>query len=342
MRDPYDVLGLDRSASAVDIKRAYRKLAKDYHPDRHGGDKGAQARFAELNAAYEILGDKDKRTQFDRGEIDAEGKPRFQGFGAGGGGFEGAGGFDPRAFAEAFAGFGGRGGRASAGPRGRTRTFRFTSGPERGFGGGSPEEDEFLRTVFESAGAGAQPRAGAARQAPRGADVRAEVAVTLEDIAAGKRPQAALPTGKVVALTLPKGVADGQVIRLKGQGRPSPAGGPAGDALVTVRLVPHPLFRVEGSDLRIEVPVGLHEAVLGAKIAVPTLSGKVQVTVPAGTRGDRTLRLKGKGLPKEGGAGDLLVALRIVLPEEPDADLESLARRWRDAGRPSPRGAAFD
>jgi DnaJ-class molecular chaperone len=341
MRDPYDVLGLDRSASAADVKRAYRKLAKDYHPDRHGGDKRAQARFAELNAAHEILGDKDKRARFDRGEIDAEGKPRFQEF-QGFGGFEGAGGFDPRSFAEAFAGFGGARGRSSGGPQGRTRTFRFTSGPEGGFGGGFADQDEFLRTVFESAAAGAGPRPGGARQAPRGADLRADVAVTLEDIAAGRRPQVALPTGKTMALTSPKGVADGQVIRLKGQGRPSPAGGAAGDALVTVRFVPHPLFRVEGSDLRVEVPVSLDEAVLGAKVAVPTLSGKVQVTVPPGTRGGGTLRLKGKGLPKESGAGDLLVALRIVLPDEPGAELEALARRWRDERRPSPRGAGFD
>jgi DnaJ-class molecular chaperone len=335
MRDPYEVLGLERSASAADVKRAYRKLAKEYHPDRHGGDKRAQARFAELNAAYEILGDKDKRAQFDRGAIDAEGKPRYQGFeGFGGGGFESAGGFDPRAFAEAFAGFG-RGGR---GGRGRTRTYRFTSGPEGPFAGGSGEDDEFIRTIFESAGGG--PRAGAsgARQPARGANLRAEVAVTLEDIAAGKRPQVELPSGKVVALTLPAGVSDGQVIRLKGQGRPSASRGPAGDALVTVRLVPHPVFRVEGSDLRVEVPVGLEEAVLGAKIAVPTLSGKVQLTLPPWTKGSGALRLKGKGLPKpSGGAGDLLVAPRIVLPDEPDPELEQLARRLREAGHAAAR-----
>ena len=341
MRDPYQVLGLDRSASASDIKRAYRRLAKEHHPDRHGGDARAQARFAELNAAYEILGDKDRRAQFDRGEIDAEGKPRFRGFeGFSGGGFEGSGGFDPRAFAEAFAGFGQRR-RASAGARGRTRTYRFTGGPE-GPSGSFGQDDEFIRTIFESAGVGPSTGESSGRTAQRGADLRAEVSVTLEDIAAGKRPQVALPSGKVMALTLPDGVADGQVIRLKGQGRPGPGGGPAGDALVTVRLVPHPLFRVEGSDLRVEVPVSLEEAVLGAKVSVPTLSGNVQVTVPPWTKGGGALRLKGKGLPKAGGAGDLLVALRIVLPDEPDPALEALARRWRGAGRPGPRGRAFD
>jgi DnaJ-class molecular chaperone len=337
MRDPYEVLGLDRSASAADIKRAYRELAKTYHPDRHGGDKRAQARFAELNAAYEILGDKQKRAQFDRGEIDAEGRPR-RGFGGfAGGGFEKGGGFDPSAFAEAFAGF--RRGTRAGGPRGRSRTYRFTSGPEGPLGGGFSDEDDFIRTIFESAGAGPGGGAGAGRQAQRGADVRAEVAVTLEDIAAGRRPQVALPTGKVMALTLPEGVADGQAIRLKGQGHASPGGGPAGDALITVRLVPHPTFRVEGNDLRVEVPVGLEEAVLGAKISVPSLSGKVQVTLPPWTKGGGALRLKGKGLPKAGGgAGDLLVALRIVLPDEPDPELEALARRWREAGRPMPPG----
>jgi DnaJ-class molecular chaperone len=175
-----------------------------------------------------------------------------------------------------------------------------------------------------------------------GADVRAEVAVTLEDIAAGKKPKVSLPSGKTVALTLPKGVADGQVIRLQAQGLPSPSGGPPGDALVTVRFVPHPLFKAEGADPRLDLPVSLDEAVLGAKIAVPTLSGKVQITIPPNSSSGRVLRLKGKGLPKATGAGDLLVTPRIVLPEGASADLEALMQKWRDGKRTSPRGAAFD
>ncbi len=331
MRDPYDVLGVGRSASEAEVKRAYRKLAKQYHPDKHAGDKKAQARFAEINSANEILGDKDKRAKFDRGEIDAEGKPRFQGFegarGGQGGGFEN---IDPAVFEDILSSFG-RGG-------GGGRTFRFTSGPggARTFqSGGGAGDDDLLRSVF-----GGRARSGPAG-AP-GADVRGEIAVTLEDVAAGRHPKVTLPTGKTIALTLPKAVADGQVIRLQGQGQPSLSGGAPGDALVTVRFVPHPLFKPEGSDLRLDLPVSLDEAVLGAKIAVPTLSGKVQVTVPPHSSSGRVLRLRGKGLPKAGGSGDLLVTPRIVLPETTDPELEVLMKRQRDGNPPSPRGPAID
>ena len=333
MRDPYEVLGVGRSASEAEIKRAYRKLAKQYHPDKHAGDKRAQAKFSEINSANEIIGDKEKRQKFDRGEIDAEGKPKFQGFegfhpGRGGGGFEN---IDPAAFEEILSSLG------RGGPGGGARTFRFTSGPggARSFEGGGPGGDDFLSSIFGGRGRAAHPSAP-------GADVRADVGVTLEDIAAGRKPKVTLPTGRTVALTLPKGVADGQVIRLQGQGLPSHSGGPPGDALVTVRFVPHPLFKAEGSDLRLELPISLDEAVLGAKIPVPTLSGKVQVTIPPGTSSGRTLRLKGKGLPKASGSGDLLVTPRIVVPDSADGELETLMKKWRDAKRPSPRGSAFD
>ncbi len=329
MRDPYDVLGVGRSASQAEVKRAYRKLAKENHPDKHAGDKKAQAKFAEINSAYEIVGDKDKRGQFDRGEIDAEGKPRFQGFqgGPGQGGFEN---IDPSAFADIFADIN-RGG-------GGARTFRFSTrpGPGARAGGFDPDEDVFS-SLFGAAG-----RAQRGGRPPPGADIRADVAVTLEDIAAGKKPRVALPTGKTVDFTLPKGVADGQIIRLQGQGQASPGGGPPGDALVTIRFVPHPLFKAEGADLRLDLPVSLDEAVLGAKIPVPTLSGKVQVTIPPGSSSGRTLRLKGKGLPAQQGHGDLLVTPRIVLPAAADGELEALMRRWRGETHASPRGPAFD
>ena len=331
MRDPYDVLGLGRSASEAEVKRAYRKLAKENHPDRHPGDAKRQAKFTEVSSAYEILGDKETRAKFDRGEIDAEGKPRFQGFAGGPGGQAGFENIDPRAFADMFSGF----------SRGGARSFRFsTGGAGAGAGAGADHgvEDDILRSVLGGmAGGRARPQRSAA-----GADVRAEVAVTLEDIASGKRVNVTLPTGKTVALTLPKGVADGQVTRLPGQGRPSASGGKPGDALVTIRLVPHPLFKAEGADLRLDLPVSLDEAVLGAKIAVPTLSGKVHVTIPPGSDTGRTLRLKGKGLPGAKGQGDLLVTPRIMLPEAADAELAELMRRWRDENRSSPRGAAFD
>ena len=336
MRDPYDVLGLGRAASEAEIKRAYRKLAKENHPDRRGDDPKARAKFSEISAAYDVLGDKAKRAQFDRGEIDAEGKPRFQGFEGFRGGSGAQAGFenvDPRAFADMFSGLG-RGG-------GGGRSFRFATGPG-GAGafesGGSGGNDELLRSIL--GGLGGRQR-GAAAGAP-GADVKADVAVTLEDIAAGTKPKVTLPSGKTVALTLPKGVADGQVIRLQGQGGASASSAAPGDALVTVRLVPHPLFKLEGADLRLDLPVSLDEAVLGARIAVPTLSGKVHVTVPPRSSSGRALRLKGKGLPTKSGHGDLLVTPRTVLPENADGELETLMRRWRDENRPSPRGPAFD
>ena len=339
MRDPYEVLGLSRSASEAEIKRAYRKLAKENHPDRHGGDPKAQAKFSELNSANEILGDKKKRAQFDRGEIDAEGKPRFQGFEgfrAGPGAQGGASGFeniDPSAFADIFSGLG-------RGSRGGTRTFRFSTGPG-GSGAAGAEfggDDDLLSSILGGLGGRAK---GGSPGAP-GADVRAEIAVTLEDIAAGTKPKVTLPSGKTVALTLPKGVSDGQVIRLPRQGQASLSGGAPGDLLVTVRLVPHPLFKVEGSDLRLDLPVSLDEAVLGAKIPVPTLSGKVQVTIPPQSSSGRVLRLKGKGLPSKAGYGDLLVTPRIVLPDGRDPELDALMRRWRESDGRSPRGPAFD
>ena len=343
MRDPYDVLGVGRSASEAEIKRAYRKLAKENHPDRHSADakaqKRAQAKFSEINSAYEVLGEKEKRGQFDRGEIDAEGKPRFQGFegfrpGQGAqGGFEN---IDPRTFSDIFSGFGSGGGGA--------RRFRFATG---GPGGGrrfetSGGEDDILSSILGGLGGGRGRGAATAGPGAPGTDTRADVAVTLEDIAAGRKPKVTLASGKTVQLTLPKGVTDGQVIRLPGQGQPSLSGGAPGDALVTVRFVPHPIFKVEGSDLRLDLPVSLHEAVLGAKIPVPTLSGKVQVSIPPHSSSGRVLRLKGRGLPKQSGHGDLLVTPRIVLPDKADGELEALMRRWRDEKRPSPRGTLFD
>lgn len=333
MRDPYDVLGVDRAASAAEIKRAYRKLAKESHPDRHKGDVRAKDRFAEINAAYEVVGDKDKRAQFDRGEIDAEGKQRFQGFegfsgqgsGGPGGGYGGRGfeNIDPRDFANIFSNLGGR---HASGPGGGTRTFQFSTGGGRA-GGAGPD---ILSSIFGGSG---RPQPGQPGTRPaRGADVKAEIAVTLEDIAAGRKPAVGLPSGKSVALTLPKGVSDGQVIRLKGQGQPSPSGGAAGDLRVTVRFVPHPLFTVAGADLRTDVPVSLPDAVLGAKIAVPTLAGRVQIAVPAMADTGKAMRLKGKGLPRKNGHGDLLVDLKITLPDRPDGELDALMQLWREAG----------
>lgn len=315
MRDPYTILGVPRTASEKDIKSAYRKLAKALHPDQNPNDKTAHAKFAEATAAYDLLSDKAKRGQYDRGEIDAEGNPKFTGFGgfdgAGtrGGRTAGAGGFNAedilKEFMSGFAAGGGR--RASGNP------FEGTSA-----GGGAGWDP------FSASGAGAQ---GSRTPRGKGADININLTVTLEDANAGKSIPVALPTGKTVSVKLPIPLEEGQQIRLRGQGQPSPIGGPAGDALVTVKFARHKHFRRDGNDLRVDVPITLYEAVLGAKVRVPTLSGNVELNLPAGPDTSKALRLKGKGLF---GKGDLYVNLRVVLPDGGDPDLESLMRFWRD------------
>ena len=261
MRDPYSVLGVSKTASESEIKSAFRKLAKKYHPDSNKNEPKAKERFNEANAAYEIVGDKDKRGKFDRGEIDAEGKPRFQGFE--GFGFPGGG-----------AGAGG-GAHPGAGTGG-ARTFRWsTSGSES-----DPfAADDVLNEIFGSFGRGRAGSAGAGGGAgPRpkpvkGDDVSATVAVTLEQLVKGEKARVDLPGGRTVDVAIPPGTASGKVIRLRGQGRPGVLGGPAGDARVTVEFVPHPHFRVDGNILRREVNIPLEDAVLGGKLRVPTLDG---------------------------------------------------------------------
>jgi DnaJ-class molecular chaperone len=303
MVDPYKALGVKKTASEAEIKSAFRKLAKKYHPDSNKSDPKAKERFNEANTAYEIIGDKDKRAQFDRGEIDAEGKQRFQGF-------------------EGFGQGGPRGGQSGGGGR----TFRWSTG---GADGDPFASDDILSEIF---GGGSRGRGGARAkaQAAKGGDVNATVAVTLEQLVAGKKVRVDLPTGRTLDVAIPPGTTSGKVIRLRGQGQPGALGGAAGDAKVTVEFVPHPHFQVDGSNLRREVSVPLEDAVLGGKIRVPTLEGDVSLTVPANSSGGKSLRLKGKGLPKSGGGrGDLMVSLRIVLPDRGDADLTELMKSWR-------------
>jgi DnaJ-class molecular chaperone len=314
MRDPYDVLGVTKTASEAEIKSAYRKLAKKHHPDQNKTDPKAKERFAEVNAAYEIVGDKVKRKQFDRGEIGADGKPRFQGFEGFGQGGRGAG-------AEGF------------NPGGGARTFRWSTG---GGGGGAGNEDIFGEDILSDilGGFGRTNRGARGPQPVHGQDVTATVAVTLEQLVAGTKVRVDLPTGKTVEVAIPPGTRSGGTIRLKGLGRPGTFGGQPGDALVTVDFVPHPDFRVEGDTLRRDVAITLDEAVLGAKVRVPTLDGPVTLTIPPRTSGGRALRLKGKGLPRSAGErGDLLVNLRIVLPESGDEELEALMKKWRTGQR---------
>lgn len=318
MRDPYDVLGVAKNASAKDIKSAFRKLAKKYHPDQNQDDPKAKDRFAEINQAYEIVGDEEKRGQFDRGEIDASGKPRFAGF-EGGAGFGGAGGGDP------FAAF--RRGAGRAGPGGAHFEFR-SAGP----GGDGFDANDIFSELFGQSRRGPGGMGGGRAQSapPGGADVNVVLDVTVEEMARADKVAALFPDGRKVGIKLPAFVEDGQTIRLKGQGQPSPFGGQPGDALVKVRLRPHALYRVEGRDLHVDVPVALADAVLGAKAPVETPSGRVAIAVPAWSSSDRKLRLKGKGLPlKSGGHGDLYAHVRIMLPEGGDHALEALMRKER-------------
>jgi DnaJ-class molecular chaperone len=320
MRDPYEVLGVPRGASAAAIKSAFRKLAKKHHPDSNKNDPKAAERFAELNTANEILGDEDKRKQFDRGEIDAEGKPRFTGFPGGG-----------------------AGGRAG-GPGGfESYTFRTGGGGPGGMGGGAFED--ILNSMFANAGRGGA-RGGAGRASPfefetggvgLDLDVNVAMSVSLEEAVKGGDKRVRLPTGKELNVKVPAGVIEGQQIRLRGQGETA-QGHPPGDLLITVHIAPHPYFKVDGSDIRLDLPITLYEAVLGGKVRVPTLGGAVELSIPKNTSSGRTFRLKGKGLPKQGGTtGDLFVTTRIMLPDGNDADLEALMQKWRDGHPYNPR-----
>ena len=312
MRDPYEVLGVRRDASAAAIKSAYRKLAKKHHPDNNKNDPKSAARFSELNSANEIIGDEDKRKQFDRGEIDAEGKPRFHGFPGGGPG--GRGGFEQHSF-------------RSGGPG------------AQGCGGGAGFED-ILNSMFGGAAARAGRGGGNtfefdSRLAPE-LDLSVAMTVSLEESVKGGEKRVRLPTGKELNVRIPAGVIAGQQIRLKGQGETVP-GHPPGDLLITISIAPHPVFKVDGSDLRVDLPITLYEAVLGAKVRAPTLSGAVELSIPKNTSGGRIFRLKGKGLPKPGGAGDLYFTTRIMLPDGHDANLETLMQKWRDGQPYNPR-----
>ncbi|MGA8816459.1 MAG: J domain-containing protein [Xanthobacteraceae bacterium] len=317
MRDPYDVLGVDRKASAAEIKSAYRRLAKKLHPDANKNDPKAATRFSELNAAHEIVGDADKRKAFDRGEIDAEGKPKFQGFegfGAGAGPQPGAGFGGGDAHFETF----------NFGPEGFTRTRR---GKGAGARAGAGFED-ILRQAFGGAGGGG-PRAShfEAEDFGTGADVHAEATITLPEAAKGVTRRLRLPTGKDIDVKIPAGITTGQNVRVRGQGMPGQGG--SGDVMITVTVAPHHLFVLDGADLKLDLPIALYEAALGGKVRVPTLDGHVELTIPAWTNSGRTFRLRGKGFPAKSGKGDLLATARIVLPENSDADLDALMKKWK-------------
>lgn len=279
-----------RGASQDEIRRAFRKLAKELHPDRNPGDKAAEERFKRVTAAFDVLGDEEKRKRFDRGEIDADGRETF------GGGFGGFG-----------------GGRPGGGPGGR-------------FEGVDLDE---IFSVF-GGGFGGQGARGGAGFAQRGSDVKARLEIDLEDSLKGSTRRIAFSDGRTLDVTIPKGADDGQVLRLKGQGQPG-RGGPAGDALIELAIRPHPLYRRDGANLHMDLPVTVYDAVLGGKVAAPTPDGTVALNVPANAGGGTTLRLKGRGfVDKTGTRGDLFARITPVLPETPDPELQKFCEAWRE------------
>ena len=302
MKSPYQILGVDSKASAAEIKRAYRKLAKELHPDLNPGDKATEQRFKEVSQAYGLLSDAEKRARFDKGEIDASGQET--GFGK-----DFSGGFYQR----------------HAGGREGAKYQHFHFGGEAGF-------DDIISDLF-----GGQARR--TRQGPlRGADVRYSLTVDFLTSLKGGEQKIALPDGRTLSMKIPAGVEDGKTLRLKSQGQAGPAGGPRGDVLVEISVTPHPLYRREGLDLHLELPISLPEAVLGASLTLPLVQGRVALKVPPGSNSGKTLRLKGKGVagPK-GTNGDLYLHLRVDLPDKPDAELENFLRDWAGKNNYDPR-----
>lgn len=310
MRDPYEVLGVAKTASEAEIKKAFRSLAKKHHPDTHGGDAAAAKRFQEISGAYDVVGDKEKRGKFDRGEIDANGNPR---------------GFDPRS-----QGFEGGPFGAGAPGGGNPRDFHYTWTSQDGDTAEGFRAEDIFSDLFGGGGGGRKRS-----QARKGQDYELAVTISFEEAAHGGTRRVTLPDNRNVDVRIPGGLRDGQRIRLKGQGGPGRQGGPAGDILLTISVAPHPWLVRDGNDLKMDLPITLKEAVLGGKVTVPTLTGPVSLTVPANSNTGATLRLKGKGFPAHGSAsggeaaGDLYVRLVVTLPDKGDADLKDFATQWK-------------
>ena len=295
MKDLYQVLGVAKTASDSEIKSAFRKLARKYHPDLNKDNKEAAEKFKEVNAAYEVLGDKEKRKKYDNKEIDEEGKPT--GFGAGGYG--------------AYSGAGASGNPFGGGFAGGAGNFDFSSI----FG-----EDIFSQ--FGGGGAGGfQGFSQASRRPRKGEDISYTMRIDFLSAALGAEKSVSLQ-GKNINVKIPAGTTDGQTLRLKGLGMTSPNGGANGDVLITLNVSKHPYFEADGLNVLIEIPVSIKEAVLGGKITVPTISGKVAVTIPPYSSSGEKLRLKGKGIKGRSGQGDEIVTLRIVAPKTPNPELE--------------------
>lgn len=291
------MLGVGRDASDADIKKKYRELAKEHHPDLHPGDTAAEQRFKDISQAYAILGDKDKRGQYDRGEIDESGaeKPEHPFY---------------RQYADA----------DSSGKYYSSQHF-----------GGPDDLGDILDGLF-----GGRGRGGARHYRVRGGDVRYHMTVDFLEAVNGAKKRVTMPDGRTLDITIPAGFRDGQQLRLKGQGQPGIGGAEAGDAYVTIAVEPHPFFERRGDDVHVTVPITLKEAVLGAKIKVPTVHGPVTLTVPANANTGAVLRLRGKGVKHKGGTGDQRVRLEVMLPDKPDTALADFMEEWK-GGDTNPR-----
>lgn len=305
-KDPYDILGVSKTATQADIKKAYRKLAKELHPDLHPDDATKQERFKAVSSAYDLLGDPEKRRRFDAGEIDASGQEQPE-----------------RQFYHEYAG--------------QDAGRRYDRGP--GFGAGMG--DDGLGDIFSQFfGGRARPGTGGFGTGfhARGQDLRYHLEVDFLDAALGAKTTVTMPDGRHLQVSIPPGTKDGQILRLRGKGAEGLGDGGPGDALITVSVRPHPVFAREGDDIEMELPITFDEAVLGAKVDVPTIAGPVSVSVPKGASSGQKLRLRGKGVKgSKGRAGDQIVRLKIVLPDQIDADMEKLARRWRELSSFDPR-----
>lgn len=324
MRNPYDILGVSKSATADEIKSAYRKLAKKYHPDLNPGKKDAEQKFKEIVNAHDLLTDSAKRERFDRGEIDEMGNERAFSRGFGGGGRNGGG--NP---------FGnGRGGwRNSASFGGRSGEDPFSQ-----FGGVEDILAEFMGATAQGRRGGAGGTGfGSGAAAARGGDMTYTLTVSFQDACLGSKQRVTLSTGRTIDITIPPGTQDGHKLRLRGQGHGGPAG--AGDAIVEIRVEPHPCFTRKDNDILLDVPISLPEAVSGASVKVPTLDGSVTVKVPQGANSGTKLRLKGKGIPSAQGdqRGDMFVTLALALPDPLPDDLKELIEKWGKKRHYDPR-----
>ena len=297
MRDPYEVLGVARSASTADVQKAYRKLAKKLHPDLNPGDREAEEKFKEVAGAYDLLGDPEKRKRFDSGDIDAAGaeRPRQEHY--------------YRDFASS----------------GQDHPYANSAG----FADFMDSEDALAELLKQTA---------QARADRRGYDLEFRLPIEFVESITGANKRLTLPDGGTLDVRIPPGMVEGQVMRLRGKGAPGTGKGGPGDALIEIEVKPHRLFSRHGDDIYLELPITISEAVLGARIKVPTPSGEVTMTVPKGSNTGTKLRLKGKGAPKQGGGhGDQLIELKLVLPKERNPELEAFVSNWESGKTYNPR-----